>query len=128
MLKFKVLEYNEKVMSWLGIRLFQPADKSLSFLFYSIFLLLVTCTISCIIFIYINWPKMETIYSTIIVSIVTYQTSGMFLSFGLNTKKVSTVHLQLQDIVDEQGDYSYSFCWFVRFVCFHVSRIFVNNI
>lgn len=108
MKKFKVLDHNEKFIACLGIRSYcftEPTNeffKSISS--YYILWILITSVISSSVFTCCHWPQIEMITSSTMVSMACYQASGMFLSFGLNMKKVKAVHLQLQEIINSLGN------------------------
>lgn len=110
MRKFKVLEHNEKFITCLGIRSYcftEPTNeffKSISS--YYILWILITSVISSLVFTCLHWPQIEMITSSTMVLVGCYQASGMFMSFGLNMKKVKAVHLQLQEIINSLGNSS----------------------
>lgn len=107
MSEFKVLEKNEKLVSWVGVRLNSVAEGSTGFfnsiIPYFVLLQLITSSISCLVFTFIYWPQIEIISDAFVVGLVVFQAAGMYLSFGLNLKSVKAVHIHLQEIVNELG-------------------------
>lgn len=105
--KFNVLERNAKFITSLGIHSYcftEPINEFLrSFSSYCIIWVLITSVITSVVFIYMDWPQMETVSRPIIVSLGCCQVGVMFSTFGLNMIKVKQVHLQLQKIIDNEG-------------------------
>lgn len=108
MSKFKVLEYIETPIVWLGIRFHrvtEPVNEFfVSFMPHYLVFVSISAVVSTGMFIYSNWPNLEVILqsSTIIFNAM-IQVTGMFLSFGSQMKHVKTLHFRLQDIVNKQG-------------------------
>lgn len=105
---FKVLEYNEIYMSWLGIRP-NRFDKDSNDFFqslwpYCVLSVNVCTTASSVVYVRTNWPHLDIVAQACVVCMSMIQTGGMFFSFGLNAKLVKAVHCQLQEIGDGQGD------------------------
>lgn len=110
MSKFKVLESVETNLTWLGIRFDRMAELTneffTSFPPYHLVIVSTASITSASMFIYSNWPNLVVIcQSSGIVVLGLIQVTGMFLSFGLRMKKVKTLHSQLQDIVNKQGQF-----------------------
>lgn len=106
MKNFKVLQYNQIIMTHVGIhshRLTEPTNEffksfgTYHVLFCAIFL----DVISTGAYIYRNLSQFSKIFETYIVFIVAIQYAGMIISIGLNMKKVKLLQLELQEIVDQ---------------------------
>lgn len=111
--KFKVLESNQKYMTWLGIhsyRLTEPTNEFYtSFVAYYFIFSVVAFTItSSAVYIYLHLPAFEIVSEPCIVFVAGIQVVGMFISFGMKMKKVKNLHLKLQEIVNA-GDFSNTF-------------------
>lgn len=95
-------------MTWFGIRSYRLTEETNEFFNSISSYLILLCTmcyvLSSIAFTYLNWPQFELISGSCIVALSGSQTGGMFLSFGLKMKKVKLVHVQLQQIVDSEGE------------------------
>lgn len=108
MAKFKVLEYNQKFMSRFGIQSHNLNEPTNEFFkspatYYVLINVILFTIISSAIFIYENVSQFELALQTSIIVIAGLQCGGMFLTFGLNIKKVKELHINLQNFVDE-GD------------------------
>lgn len=109
MSKFKVLEYHETILTFLGMRFHRLAENSneffISILPYYLLITSLSSVLSTGMFIYLNWPNLEVILRTSsIIFIAMIQVSGMFLSFGFSMKTVKSLHFRLQEIIDKQGE------------------------
>lgn len=103
---FKVLEYNQISMRWAGIHskdLHKPTNEFFkSFATYYILFSVISFTIgSSAVYIYKNSTHFEMVSEPILIVIAGLQAGGMFLSVGLNMKKIKILHIKLQEIVDE---------------------------
>lgn len=106
MAKFKVHKYNQALMARLGIHSYNLTDPSNEFFksfatFYHLFTAAMFFIISSGVFVYLHWPNLETVLEPLLVVMCGIQYVGMFLSVGLNMRKVKLLHLTLQHIVDE---------------------------
>lgn len=105
MAKFKVLKYNQTLMSWQGIHsmnLTQPTNefhRSLSsyYIAFTLFAFVITSAVR----IYGYWPAIELILKPCSVAFGGVQCVGMFISIGLQMKRIKALHLELQRIIDE---------------------------
>lgn len=106
---FKVLKYNEIFMAWVGVRAYRFTTQTNEFFtsvvpLYIIFMVIVFTT-SSIVYFSLIWPKFES--ETCIVFLCGFQILGMLLSFGSKMNTIKAVHLRLQEIVDEEGNFIY---------------------
>lgn len=100
MAKLKVLELNSKLMAWIGIH-FDRDDFFKSFATYYHLITVVTLTItSNVVFAFLNWPKFDIIFVSCLASTAGVQCMGMLLNLGRKIKKVMTLHLKMQEMVD----------------------------
>lgn len=135
MSKFRVLEHNERFVMCLGIPSYRFANElsSNSSSFYHKLLLLLTThsdrlteltndffgsipsyyvlliafsiPVSSAIFVCKNWPELDVISDSCLAFFAGLEVFGMLLSFGIRINKTKDIHRQLQEIIDEQGDY-----------------------
>lgn len=105
MVKFKVLQTNQVFMTSLGIHskhLTEPSNEFFkSIISYLILAALIYSLILSIAQIYVSWSDVTSRLSAMLMAFCACQAIGMFLSIGLNMKKVKELHLQLQAIVDD---------------------------
>lgn len=106
MAKFQVLKYNQITMSWMGIYSKHLATSRKEFFtsistYIILFCLIVLCIISNGIFVYANFSHFTKVFRSINIFIGGIQGTGMFICIGLNMKKVTQLHLQLQSIVNQ---------------------------
>lgn len=106
MKEFKVLEYNQISMRWAGIHskdLYKPTNEFFkSFATYYILFSVISFTIgSSAVFVYKYSSNFEVVSEPSLIVIAGSQAAGMFLSVGLNMKKIKILHIKLQEIVDE---------------------------
>lgn len=104
--RFKVHKYNQALMVPLGIHSYNLTDPSNDFFksfanFFIPFMLVTFYMISSGAFVYLNWPNLEIIIEPFLVIMAGSIFGGMYLSVGLNMRKVKFLHLKLQQIVDE---------------------------
>lgn len=105
MAKFKVLKYNQMLMSWQGIhshRLSEPTNefhRSLSS-YYVVFTLF-AFVIASAVRIHSYWPEVEPILKPCSVAFGGVQCVGMFISIGLQMNRIKALHLELQRIIDK---------------------------
>lgn len=108
MQKFEVLEQNKRFISWFGVhsyRLTEPTnDFFMSIRPYFILCISIIGVISGTVLIFSEWPQIDKISGGTMLGVGCLQAFGALLSFGLNMKKVKKVHLQLQAIIDDQGN------------------------
>lgn len=105
MAKFKVLKFNQILMSWQGIhshRLTEPTNefyRSLSsyYVVFTLFAFVITSAVR----IYGYWPDIESILKPCSVAFGGVQCAGMFISIGFQMKRIKALHLELQGIIDE---------------------------
>lgn len=103
--KFKVLKFNQNFMARIGINSHHLTESKNEFFrsfaaYFILFNLIVLCIISSSVFAYQNLNHLELALLTTLVIVAGFQSSGMFLSVGLNMTTVKTLHLQLQNIVN----------------------------
>lgn len=60
--------------------------------------------ISAMLYAYNSWPQLEIVSGSAIIGFDGLLSSGMFVSFWLKFKTVKTVHVRLQQIIDEEGE------------------------
>ena len=106
MAKFKVHKYNQAFMARLGIHSYNLNDPANEFFksiatFYNLITATVFFVTSSAAFVYLNWPNLEIVLEPFLIVLAGVQYGGMFLSVGLNMKKVKLLHITLQKIVDE---------------------------
>lgn len=108
MADFKVLAYNQAIMTPLGIyshRLNEPTNVFFkSFMPYFNLSFLGINIIFCGVIMFRGWPNLDLILEPLLIIIAAVQSGGMFLSVGLNVKKVKILHLALQKVVDDEGN------------------------
>lgn len=109
MTTFKVLEKIETYIAWLGVRFHRLAEHKneffQSFLPHYLVIVSLSAVASTGMFIYLKWPSLEIILRTSsIVFIAMIQVTGMFVSFGSKMEQVKSMHFQLQNIANEQGN------------------------
>ena len=105
MAKFKVLKYNQMLMSRQGIhshRLTEATNEfhqSLSsyYVIFTLFAFVITSAVR----IHSYWPEIEPILKPCSVAFGGVQCVGMFICIGLQMKHIKLLHLELQRIVDE---------------------------
>lgn len=105
MVKLKVLEYNQNYMARIGIhshRLNEPTNEFFKqfVTFYYIFVFTTIFIGSSAVFVYNGWPQMDIISEPCLIVIAGLQVLGMYLSIGLNMKKLKILHIELQGIID----------------------------
>lgn len=113
MSKFQLMELNLKLMSWLGIhsyRLKEPINEFFHsfFTYFNLVHAIIFVIISSVWFAMTNISQAGIMLEACMIAIAGLQYSGMFLSIGLKMKKVKSLHLKLQEIVDE-GDSIFDF-------------------
>lgn len=104
--KFKVLEYNQISMEWLGIhskRLNDPTNEFYrSFVAYYILFNVISFTIiASAVYMYVHIDNFEVITESFLVACAGIQVAGMFICIGINMQKVKTLHITLQELVDK---------------------------
>lgn len=104
--KLQVLEFNQNFMAHIGINSHHLTESKNEFFrsipaYFILFNLIVCCVISSSVFAYQNLENLELVLVTSLVIVAGFQTCGMFLSVGLNMTAVKTLHLRLQEIVDD---------------------------
>lgn len=121
MAKFNVLESNQSFMAKLGIysyKLTEPVNKFFkSFMtYYMLFSLILICVILSAMGVYVNWPNIVMVLEAFLTVVTGSQCAGIFISLGLNMKKIKTVHLKLQEIVDEESE-AFNIYWNIEQKC-----------
>lgn len=101
MYKFKVLQYNEKVMTNLGIYSHSTTNffHSLSALCILSFLLIAIILSS--VFAYKNALYTKHTLESLVLLVTSFQAFGAYLNIGLKMAKIRELHLKLQAIADE---------------------------
>lgn len=102
---FKVLKHNQTLMTWLGIhsyRLTEPNNefsKSIGtyYILFTIFSIFIVSSGYTAIF----SSEFQTVIQATLLVVAGTQSGGMFLSIGLQMKKIKTLQLKLQEIVNE---------------------------
>lgn len=134
MSKFKVLEFNERFVMCLGIPSYRLANELFnsssffdrvslyftthsdrlieltngffgSILPYYMLLIAISSPVSSLVFICKNWPKMNVISGSFLTLVASCQVLGMLLGFGIRMNKIKDINRQLQEIIDEEGDF-----------------------
>lgn len=103
--KLHILEFNQNFMARIGINSHDLTESKNEFYrsiaaYFILFNLIVLCVISTSVFAYQNLDNLELALLTALVIVAGCQSSGMFLSVGLNMTTVKKLQLQLQDIVN----------------------------
>lgn len=107
MVKFNVLENNQRLMIPLGIYPHQLSESTNSFFksfstYYILSSLLFTMIIPALTFMCKNrTSNVNLVIATILVAVAGIQSFGLFFNTGLKMKAVKQLHLKLQGIVDE---------------------------
>lgn len=106
MSKFRVLKFNQDFMARCGIhshRLNEPVNEFFhSFsTYFMLFHIIVVCIISSSVFVYQHSSDLEVAFATCLIVVAGLQCGGMFLSVGLKMTTVKTLHLKLQEIIDD---------------------------
>lgn len=106
MMKFTVLESNQAFMDWLGIysyRLTEPTNEFLNSIVAWFFMFNSSVMIigSSVLFIIKNMSQIQAVLGACKIAISGIQCGGMHLSVGIKMKLVKSLHLKLQQIVDE---------------------------
>lgn len=105
MAKFKVLKYNQTLMSWQGIHSMNLTEPTNEFHrapgSYYVTITLFAFVITSAVRIHGYWPEMELILKPCSVAFGGVQCVGMFICIGLQMKNIKVLHLELQRIVDE---------------------------
>lgn len=120
MAKLKVLDKNRTLMSAIGLypnRLTELTNEFFeSFSNYFILFNVIFIIISCAVFLLNNGSDFGAALKAFLCIITGIQCGGMFLSIGLNMIKVKTLHLKLQEIVDDVYSSSvFSYKYFYTF-------------
>lgn len=105
MAKIQVLKYNQNVMAPLGIyshRLTETTNEFYSSIapYHFICFDVVFLTLSSAVFAIQNVSAITLALQNLTLIIGGMQCAGMFISIGINMKKVKVLHLKLQAIVD----------------------------
>lgn len=99
--KFKVLLYNEKLLSFLGISVQRPHEFFTSVkTYYVFFCAIVLNIISSTAFVYQNWSNFGVSLEAVSLIVVGYQYGGMFLSVGLEAELIQKLHHDIQELVE----------------------------
>lgn len=104
--QFKVLQYNQMIMAYVGIhshRLTEPTNEFFYSIgtYYVLFCAIFLDIISIGMYILSNLSHLHKILQAFVVFVGGFQHAGMILSIGLNMKKVKLLQLDLQEIVDQ---------------------------
>lgn len=116
MAKFKVLKLNQTYLTRIGIHCQQPDEQTNVFFrtftaYYYLFTIFSFTITSSAVFAYKNWPQMDIISEPCLIVIAGLQVIGMYLSVGINIRKVKALHNELQEIVDK-GIFPFKNCQF----------------
>lgn len=103
--KFHVLEFNQNFMAYIGISSHHLTESSNEFFrsivpYFILLNLFSWCIVSGSIFAYRNIENLELALVTALVIVAGFQSGGMFLAVGLKMTTLKTVHLRLQEIVN----------------------------
>lgn len=106
MQKFKVLEYNRRLMSAIGTysdNLSEPTNEFFKsfFSYFILFHALFMSITSSAVFMYKNFSEMSIFMEAFLIFVSGFQYGGMYLGIGLNMVKLKALHLKLQEMVDE---------------------------
>lgn len=109
MAKFHVLKYDRFIMSKLGIYSHPTDDTTKNFFklitrYYILFSMICFNIISSGVYVYLHWPNFELIFEPMFITFGNIQTFGMFFNITLQMEKIEKLHLQLQEIVDNEGE------------------------
>lgn len=104
--QFKVLQYNQMIMAYMGIHSHRLSEPTNEFFYafgtyYVLFCAIVLDILSTGMYILTNLSQFHKILQTFVVFIGGFQHAGMLLSIGLHMKKVKLLQLDLQEIVDQ---------------------------
>lgn len=105
MAKFKVLKYNQTLMSWQGIHSMDLTEPTNEFhrspgSYYVVFTLF-AFVITSAVRIHGYWPEIELILKPCSVAFGGVQCVGMFICIGFQMKRIKALHLELQRIIDQ---------------------------
>lgn len=107
--EFKTLAYNQALMTRLGLsshRLTEPTNEFFkSFMPYFNLSFLAINLILCGVLMFWNWPVLDLILEPLLIIIAGVQSGGMFLGVGLKMKHVKVLNLNIQKIVDDEGNH-----------------------
>lgn len=103
--RFKVLEYNQIFMAWMGIHSYRLTEPTNEFFnspatYYVFFVTIVFSISSSAIFVFRNLSNFQSSLGACLLVIAGLQNGGLFLSTGLNMKRIKVLHLKLQELVD----------------------------
>lgn len=103
--KFKVLEFNQRFMAWLGIHsyhLTEPTNEFFNsiFTYINLLIIIVLFLISSVLYVYQNETNFKIMIQIFLVIVAGFQYGGMFISIGIKMKNIKILHLKLQEIVD----------------------------
>lgn len=103
----KVLKLSEKYLTGMGIDIQTFGEKTNFFVYIIriyVFTVVIGFTISAITLTCTYWPQMEIVGLGAVWIFVGLQSTGIFLSFILKLDAVKSMHIQLQQFIDEQGE------------------------
>lgn len=106
MVKFSVLKYNQVCMAWFGIyshNLNEPSNEFFgSFATYWTLVSMVLAILSSAWYILENRTiHVKESLGAFKIAFAAFQSTGMFLSFGMKLRDIKALHLKLQQIVDK---------------------------
>lgn len=101
---FKVLKHNQTLMAWLGIHSYRLTETSNDF-FKSIATYYIIFTIVSIFIVSSGYTAIfssdfQTVIQATLLVVAGFQSGGMFLSIGLEMKKIKMLQIKLQEITD----------------------------
>lgn len=105
MAKIHVLKYNQIFMAPIGLysyRLMEPINEFYTSIapYYIEFFVLIFLISSAAGFTFRNVSQIDVALQNVSLFIAGIQCAGMYISIGINMKKVKVLHLKLQGIVD----------------------------
>lgn len=105
MSKIEVLKQIQKFLVPLGVYSNRPAEPTNDFFisigpYYTQFFVIICLTLSPALFAYKNSSQIALVLQTTSLIVGGSQSAGMFISLGLNVKKMKILHLKLQEICD----------------------------
>lgn len=108
MVNFKVLEHNQKFLSWIGIDLHDLNEPKNTFFYsitayYFLFTIITLTIMGSALYVFEYWPQFDIISQPIMFVFGGSSSIGLILSVGINMKSVKVLHLKLQTIVDESN-------------------------
>lgn len=103
--KFRVLDFIRKVLTWLGMYP-QILSGNISIIktyagYHITFIICALFIVSSSLFVYQNYKQFELALETSLIVIAGFQIFGMFMSIRLKMNVIENLHRTLQDVVDK---------------------------